>query len=261
MDLETPIVLVVAHKTAAAATSGRRSRERARRGAVRVTLPSQTQPAACTDRRPRGQGPGEANAVIDHALPLLSEAAGRRSRESWAPPTRALRCTMRSPVRLRQGDHLNTAYTTVAVVEARPSEQGVGHGSARDHRDPLRRVGNINPHLSRFRGRASPSAGVSRANAWDGEQQPSGAWPLRFLFAPRSSFQALYRTYEVDGMAVSPPPPPPSPRPSTPAQGIGADPAGPLSPPPAPRPLRAVEAVAAPSDGSLPDPPPPRARR
>ena len=95
---EIPIrVLVVAHKTAATQPLLDVVRERAQRGPCTFTLlvPNATHGLhKIVD--PEDQSAGEANAVIDHALPLLSEAAGTPSRESWVPPTRAQRCTMRS---------------------------------------------------------------------------------------------------------------------------------------------------------------------
>lgn len=75
---ETPIrVLVVAHKTAATQPLLDAVRERAQRGPCAFTLlvPNATHGLhKIVD--PEDQGSGEANAVIDHALPLLSEAAG-----------------------------------------------------------------------------------------------------------------------------------------------------------------------------------------
>jgi hypothetical protein len=75
---ETPIrVLVVAHKTAATQPLLDAVRERAQCGPCTFTLlvPNATHGLhKIVD--PEDQGSGEANAVIDHALPLLSEAAG-----------------------------------------------------------------------------------------------------------------------------------------------------------------------------------------
>jgi hypothetical protein len=75
---ETPIrVLVVAHKTAATQPLLDAVRERAQRGPCRFTLlvPNATHGLhKIVD--PEDQGASEANAVIDHALPLLSKAAG-----------------------------------------------------------------------------------------------------------------------------------------------------------------------------------------
>ena len=75
---ETPIrVLVVAHKTAATQPLLDAVRERAERGPCTFTL---LVPNAAHGLHkvvdPEDQGAGEAQAVIDHALPLLSEAAG-----------------------------------------------------------------------------------------------------------------------------------------------------------------------------------------
>jgi hypothetical protein len=75
---ETPIrVLVVAHKTAATQPLLDAVRERAQRGQCTFTLlvPNATHGLhKIVD--PEDQDSGEANAVIDRALPLLSEAAG-----------------------------------------------------------------------------------------------------------------------------------------------------------------------------------------
>ncbi len=75
---ETPVrVLVVAHKTAATQPLLDAVRERAQRGPSTFTLlvPNATHGLhKVVD--PEDQGAGEAQAVIDHALPLLSEAAG-----------------------------------------------------------------------------------------------------------------------------------------------------------------------------------------
>ncbi len=75
---ETPIrVLVVAHRTAATQPLLDAVRERARRGPSTFTL---VVPNAAHGLHkvidPEDQGAGEARAVIDQALPLLSEAAG-----------------------------------------------------------------------------------------------------------------------------------------------------------------------------------------
>jgi hypothetical protein len=75
---ETPIrVLVVAHRTAATQPLLDAVRERARRGPSTFTL---IVPNAAHGLHkvidPEDQGAGEARAVIDQALPLLSEAAG-----------------------------------------------------------------------------------------------------------------------------------------------------------------------------------------
>jgi hypothetical protein len=70
-------VLVVAHKTAATQPLLDAVAERARRGRCAFTLlvPNATHGLhKVVD--PEDQGAGEAQAVIDHALPLLSEAAG-----------------------------------------------------------------------------------------------------------------------------------------------------------------------------------------
>ena len=70
-------VLVVAHKTAATRPLIDAVRERAGRGPASFTLlvPSQTHGLhRVVD--PEDQGPGEAQAVLDHALPLLREASG-----------------------------------------------------------------------------------------------------------------------------------------------------------------------------------------
>ena len=70
-------VLVVAHKTAATQPLLDAVRERAHRGPGTFTLlvPNATHGLhKIVD--PEDQGAGEAQAVIDHALPLLSEAAG-----------------------------------------------------------------------------------------------------------------------------------------------------------------------------------------
>ena len=70
-------VLVVAHKTAATQPLLDAVRERAQRGPCKFTLlvPNATHGLhKIVD--PEDQGAGEAKAVIDHALPLLSEAAG-----------------------------------------------------------------------------------------------------------------------------------------------------------------------------------------
>ncbi len=75
---ETPIrVLVVAHKTAATQPLLDAVRERAERGPARFTLlvPNATHGLhKVVD--PEDQDASEAQAVIDQALPLLSEAAG-----------------------------------------------------------------------------------------------------------------------------------------------------------------------------------------
>jgi hypothetical protein len=75
---EIPIrVLVVAHKTAATQPLLDAVRERAQRGPCTFTLlvPNATHGLhKIVD--PEDQSAGEASAVIDHALPLLSEAAG-----------------------------------------------------------------------------------------------------------------------------------------------------------------------------------------
>ena len=75
---ETPIrVLVVAHRTAATQPLLDAVRERARRGPCTFTL---VVPNAAHGLHkvidPEDHGAGEARAVIDQALPLLSEAAG-----------------------------------------------------------------------------------------------------------------------------------------------------------------------------------------
>ena len=70
-------VLVVAHKTAATQPLLDAVRERAQRGDATFTLlvPNATHGLhKIVD--PEDQSAGEANAVIEHALPLLSEAAG-----------------------------------------------------------------------------------------------------------------------------------------------------------------------------------------
>ena len=70
-------VLVVAHKTAATQPLLDAVRERAQRGPATFTLlvPTTTHGLhKVVD--PEDQGPEEANAVLAHALPLLSEAAG-----------------------------------------------------------------------------------------------------------------------------------------------------------------------------------------
>jgi hypothetical protein len=70
-------VLVVAHKTAATQPLLDAVRERAQRGPCAFTLlvPNATHGLhKVVD--PEDQGAGEARAVIDHAVPLLSEAAG-----------------------------------------------------------------------------------------------------------------------------------------------------------------------------------------
>jgi hypothetical protein len=70
-------VLVVAHKTAATQPLLDAVRERAQRGPATFTLlvPNATHGLhKVVD--PEDQGAGEAKAVIDHALPLLNEAAG-----------------------------------------------------------------------------------------------------------------------------------------------------------------------------------------
>jgi hypothetical protein len=78
--METPIhtrVLVVAHKTAATPPLLDAVRARAARGPCTFTLlvPSTTHGLhKVVD--PEDQGGGEARAVLDHALPVLSEAAG-----------------------------------------------------------------------------------------------------------------------------------------------------------------------------------------
>ena len=75
---ETPVrVLVVAHKTAATQPLLDAVRERAQRGPATFTLlvPNATHGLhKIVD--PEDQGASEANIVIKHALPLLSEAAG-----------------------------------------------------------------------------------------------------------------------------------------------------------------------------------------
>jgi hypothetical protein len=70
-------VLVVAHKTAATQPLLDAVRERAQRGPCRFTL-LVPNPAHGLHRvvDPEDQGAGEAQAVIDEALPRLSEAAG-----------------------------------------------------------------------------------------------------------------------------------------------------------------------------------------
>src|SRR5271168_715101 len=77
-SFETPIqVLVVAHKTAATQPLLDAVRERAERGPATFTL---LVPNAAHGMHrvvdPEDQGANEANSVIKHALPLLSEAAG-----------------------------------------------------------------------------------------------------------------------------------------------------------------------------------------
>jgi hypothetical protein len=70
-------VLVVAHKTAATQPLLDAVRERAQRGPATFTLlvPTTTHGLhKVVD--PEDQSPEEANAVLEHALPLLSEAAG-----------------------------------------------------------------------------------------------------------------------------------------------------------------------------------------
>jgi hypothetical protein len=70
-------VLVVAHKTAATQPLLDAVRERAQRGKATFTLlvPNSTHGLhKVVD--PEDQGGGEAKGVLDHALPLLSEAAG-----------------------------------------------------------------------------------------------------------------------------------------------------------------------------------------
>ena len=95
---EIPIrVRVVAHKTAATQPLLDAVRERARRGPCTFTLlvPNATHGLhKIVD--PEDQSAGEANAVIDHALRLLSEAAGTPVQGIVVPPTRARRCMMRS---------------------------------------------------------------------------------------------------------------------------------------------------------------------
>lgn len=75
---EAPVrVLVVAHKTAATQPLLDAVRERAQRGKATFTLlvPNSTHGLhKVVD--PEDQGGGEAKGVLDHALPLLSEAAG-----------------------------------------------------------------------------------------------------------------------------------------------------------------------------------------
>lgn len=75
---EIPVrVLVVAHRTAATQPLLDAVRERAGRGPCTFTLlvPNATHGLhKIVD--PEDQGTGEASAVIDHAVPLLSEAAG-----------------------------------------------------------------------------------------------------------------------------------------------------------------------------------------
>jgi len=70
-------VLVVAHKTAATRPLIEAVRERAGRGPSRFTL---LVPSAARGLHkvvdPEDQGPGEAQAVLDQALPLLRDAAG-----------------------------------------------------------------------------------------------------------------------------------------------------------------------------------------
>ncbi|MGA2321515.1 MAG: hypothetical protein ABSG95_12360 [Solirubrobacteraceae bacterium] len=70
-------VLVVAHKTAATQPLLDAVRERAERGPARFTL-LVPNPAHGLHKvvDPEDQGASEAKAVIDHATPLLSEAAG-----------------------------------------------------------------------------------------------------------------------------------------------------------------------------------------
>src|SRR5207245_8872291 len=87
-------VLVVAHKTAATQPLLDAVRERAQRGPARFTL---LVPRATHGLHkvvdPEDQDAGETQAVIDHALPLLSEAAGRseerrvgkEGRSRWSP--------------------------------------------------------------------------------------------------------------------------------------------------------------------------------
>ena len=80
-------VLVVAHKTAATQPLLDAVRERAGRGPCTFTLlvPNATHGLhKIVD--PEDQGAGEANAVIDHALPLLSEAAGNPRRGNRGCP-------------------------------------------------------------------------------------------------------------------------------------------------------------------------------
>jgi hypothetical protein len=70
-------VLVVAHKTAATPPLIAAVRERAQRSPASFTL---LVPSAARGLHrvvdPEDQGPGEAQQVLDNALPLLSEAAG-----------------------------------------------------------------------------------------------------------------------------------------------------------------------------------------
>ena len=78
MESSTPArVLVVAHKTAATPPLIAAVRERARRSPAVFTL---VVPSAAKGLHrvvdPEDQGPGEAQQVLDDALPALSEAAG-----------------------------------------------------------------------------------------------------------------------------------------------------------------------------------------
>ena len=80
MESPAPIrVLVVAHKTAATAPLIEAVRERAARGPCTFTL---LVPSAAHGLHkvvdPEDQGTREARAVLEHALPALSEAAGTR---------------------------------------------------------------------------------------------------------------------------------------------------------------------------------------
>jgi hypothetical protein len=78
VESSTPVrVLVVAHKTAATPALIQAVRERAAGGPARFTLlvPNSAH-GLHRVMDPEDQGTGDAQHVIDHALPLLNEAAG-----------------------------------------------------------------------------------------------------------------------------------------------------------------------------------------
>ena len=127
MESSTPArVLVVAHKTAATPALIEAVRERAARGPAAFTLlvpnPAHGLHASST---PRTMTSGEAQTVLDLAIPLLEEAAGAPVDGHGRRPVADERDPGRDqPPRLRRGDHLDAAGPRLEVAEARPAEQG-----------------------------------------------------------------------------------------------------------------------------------------
>ena len=82
-------VLIVAHQTAATPALLEAVRERAARGPASFHLVVPRQPHGMHRLvDPQDVGPGEAQAVLDAALPTLTEAAGGRWLVPWATPSR-----------------------------------------------------------------------------------------------------------------------------------------------------------------------------